>query len=79
MEPDTIIVKVIQDCQTNLVPFPVIRLWSVGSENLTIKKWDANPNNDYPPVLDQLTLLQDLPEGHLMFLPLTLPPVQKYR
>ena len=58
MEPDTIVVKVIQDCQTNLVPFPVIRLWSVGSENFTIIKLDANnPDNNYPPVLDQLTLL----------------------
>ena len=34
MEPHSVIVKVIQDCQTNLIPFPVIRLWSVGSENV---------------------------------------------
>ena len=29
-------------------------------------------------MLDHLTLLYLLPLGHLMFLPLTLPPVQKY-
>ena len=31
----------------------------------------------YPPVLDQAILLCLLPEGQLIFLPLTLPPVQK--
>ena len=31
----------------------------------------------YPPVCDHSTLLCLLPLGHLMFLPLTLPPVQK--
>ena len=32
----------------------------------------------HPPVLDHLTLLNLRPLGHLMFRPLTLPPVQKY-
>ena len=57
VEPDPVVVEVVQDRQAALVPLPVVRLRPLGSAH----KWEVSLSvqdySAYPPVLDQATLL----------------------
>ena len=79
VESDAITIEVVQDSHTELISLPVIRLSSASSENIHyFLSFDQNLWDTHPPVWDQLTLVYDLPLGHVTRPPLILPPVQKY-
>jgi len=74
MEPDAVVVEVVEDGEAGLVPLPVVGLLAAGP----VEGEAMQEERTHPPVLDQFTLLYLLPLGHRMDLPLTWPPVQKY-
>ena len=77
MKFDTIIVEIVENCQARLITLSVIWLCTSSTENFWSEFLVCEWKKSYPPVCDHSTLLWDLPEGHLILVPLTRPPVQK--